>query len=44
MYLNAAIEQLKTQGHQVREEDMARLSPFISKHLGVHGTYNFLLA
>jgi hypothetical protein len=27
----------------VREEDAARLSPFVSKHLGVHGTYNFLL-
>jgi hypothetical protein len=22
---------------------MARLSPFVSRHLGVHGAYNFLL-
>jgi hypothetical protein len=43
VYLNAAIQQLTAQGYQVREEDMARLSPFISKHLGVHGTYNFAL-
>jgi hypothetical protein len=27
----------------VREEDMARLSPFVSSHLGVHGTYSFVL-
>ena len=25
------------------EEDMARLSPFVSRHLGVHGTYSFVL-
>ena len=35
--------QLKAQGYPVREEDMARLSPFVSKHLGVHGTYSFVL-
>jgi len=22
---------------------MARLSPFVSRHLGVHGTYSFIL-
>jgi hypothetical protein len=27
----------------VLEEDMARLSPFVSQHLGVHGTYSFVL-
>jgi TnpA family transposase len=43
MYLNAAIEQLKAQGYPVRAEDAARLSPFVRKHLGVHGTYSFLL-
>jgi hypothetical protein len=42
-YLNAALEQLRAQGYPVREEDVARLSPFVSRHLGVHGTYNFLL-
>ena len=43
MYLNAAITQLKTQGYPEREEDAARLSPFVRKHLGVHGTYSFAL-
>ncbi len=42
-YLNAAVEQVENQGCAVREEDIARLSPFVSKHLGVHGTYSFLL-
>ena len=35
--------QLKAQGYPVRDEDMARLSPFVSRHLGVHGAYSFLL-
>ena len=34
VYLNAALEQLKAQGDPVREEDTARLSPFVRKHLG----------
>ena len=41
VYLNAALAQLKTQGYPVLEEDAARLSPFVRKHLGVHGTYSF---
>ena len=43
VYLDAAIRKLRAQGYQVREEDMARLSPFVSQHLGVHGTYSFVL-
>ena len=43
MYLNAALAQLKTQGYPVLEEYAARLSPFVRKHLGVHGTYSFAL-
>jgi TnpA family transposase len=43
VYLNAAIRQLQAQGYPVRPEDMARLSPFVSRHLGVHGAYSFLL-
>jgi hypothetical protein len=29
--------------YPLREEDAARLSPFVRKHLGVHGTYSFAL-
>jgi hypothetical protein len=43
VYLNAALKQLKAQSYPVREEDTARLSPFVRKHLGVHGTYSFAL-
>jgi len=43
VYLDAAIGQLRAQGYQVRPEDMARLSPFVSRHLGVLGAYSFLL-
>ncbi|MGH3190136.1 MAG: Tn3 family transposase, partial [Streptosporangiaceae bacterium] len=43
VYLNAALEQLRAQDYPVREEDSARLSPFVSQHLGVHGAYSFLL-
>ena len=43
VYLDAAIRQLRAQGCPVRREDMARLSPFVSQHLGVHGTYSFVL-
>jgi TnpA family transposase len=43
VYLDAAVRQLKAQRYPVREEDLARLSPFVSRHLGVHGTYSFAL-
>ncbi|MQA17193.1 MAG: Tn3 family transposase [Pseudonocardiaceae bacterium] len=43
VYLDAAVRQLKAQGYPVWGEDMARLSPFVSTHLGVHGTYSFVL-
>ncbi|MER7131959.1 Tn3 family transposase [Streptosporangium saharense] len=43
VYLDAAVQQLKAQGYPVREEDMARLSPFVNTQLGVHGAYTFLL-
>ena len=43
VYLNAGVRQLRAQGYPVRDEDMAHLSPFVSRHLGVHGTYSFVL-
>ncbi|HEX3960620.1 MAG TPA: Tn3 family transposase [Trebonia sp.] len=43
VYLDAAVRQLRAQGYAVLEEDMARLSPFVSQHLGVHGTCSFVL-
>jgi hypothetical protein len=43
VYLDAAVRQLQAQGYPVRPEDMTRLSPFVSRHLGVHGACSFLL-
>jgi len=43
VYMNAALEQLRAGGHRVDDEDVARLSPFIRRHLRVHGDYSFLL-
>lgn len=37
------MRQLKDQGYLVQEKDLARLSPFVSAHLGVLGAYSFLL-
>ncbi len=41
VYIDDALNQLRAQGYLVRDEDVARLSPFISKHLNVHGRYSF---
>ncbi|WP_067802194.1 Tn3 family transposase [Actinomadura formosensis] len=43
VYLDSAGRQLRAQGYPVRDEDMARLSPFVHSHLGVHGAYTFAL-
>ncbi len=40
-HLGAAVRQLTAQGCPVREEDMTRLSPFVGRHPGVHGAYDF---
>jgi TnpA family transposase len=38
-YLDAAVAQLRAQGHQVRDDDAARLSPLKATHLNVLGRY-----
>jgi TnpA family transposase len=42
-YMNAALDQLRRQGYPVRGEDVARLSPFVTRHLNVLGHYFFSL-
>lgn len=42
-YTDAALNQLRTQGYPIRDEDVARLSPFAHAHLNVTGTYSFVL-
>ncbi|MBW8482611.1 Tn3 family transposase [Actinomadura parmotrematis] len=40
-YIDAALDQLKAQGYPVQDADVARLSPFVRKHINVTGTYSF---
>jgi TnpA family transposase len=43
VYLNAALESLRARGYPVLDDDVARLSPFMRRHINVHGHYSFLL-
>lgn len=42
-YMDAAVHQLREDGFEVREEDVARLSPFVRHHINVLGRYSFRL-
>ena len=44
VYIDAALNQLRSQGYPVRDEDVARLSPFMRNHINVHGKYSFTAA
>ncbi|MCU0834695.1 MAG: Tn3 family transposase [Chromatiaceae bacterium] len=44
LYIEAALEQLRAEGLEVRPEDVARLSPLPTLHINVLGRYSFLLA
>lgn len=44
IYMDAAINQLREQGEEIDEADLARLSPLISKHINMLGHYLFALA
>ena len=43
IYMDAAIEQLVSEGYEVRPEDVARLSPLGSRHVNMLGRYAFTL-
>nr|WP_225080646.1 MULTISPECIES: transposase [unclassified Streptomyces] len=42
-YMDAAVNQLTADGFDVRDEDVARLSPFTRHHLNMLGRYSFHL-
>ncbi|CAG6393616.1 hypothetical protein SCOCK_210056 [Actinacidiphila cocklensis] len=42
-YLDAAVTQLRADGFEVRDEDVARLSPFVRHHVNMLGRYSFQL-
>lgn len=42
IYIHAALTQLRQEGYRVRDEDIARLSPFIhERHINLLGRYSF---
>lgn len=41
IYMEAALEQLRQEGYQVKDEDMARLSPLLHAHINMLGRYSF---
>ena len=43
IYMDAALEQLRSEGFDARDEDIARLSPLGSEHINVLGRYAFTL-
>lgn len=42
--MEAALEQLRAEGFEVRSEDVARLSPLQISHINMLGRYAFLLS
>ena len=44
LYMEAALNQLRTEGFEVKAEDVARLSPLIYKHINFQGRYSFALS
>ncbi len=42
--MEAAVDQLRAEGREVRAEDVARLSPLAYKHINFQGRYSFALS
>ena len=43
LYIDAALNRLRAEGHEVRDEDVARLSPLGYEHVNMPGRYAFTL-
>ena len=43
-YIEAALNQLRAEGMEVKPEDVARLSPLLHKHINFQGRYSFALS
>jgi TnpA family transposase len=41
IYIDAAIKQLRKEGHPINEDDVSRLSPLIHEHINMLGRYSF---
>jgi hypothetical protein len=40
-YIDATVAQLRAEGHEIRDEDIARLSPLKHRNLNLLGRYSF---
>jgi len=43
IYIDAAVNQLRAEGHVILDEDVARLSPLGSRHINMLGRYDFTI-
>lgn len=43
VYLDRTVDALRAAGYPVLDEDVARLSAYLRKHINVHGHYSFQL-
>ena len=44
IYIDAALAQLRQEGYPVRDQDVARLSPFVhERHINLLGRYSFIV-
>ena len=43
LYIDAALQQLRTEGYPIKVEDLARLSPLVFDHINLLGRYSFSL-
>ena len=43
IYMDAALQQLRSEGFEVRDDDVARLSPLGHEHINMLGRYAFSL-
>ncbi|MFP3570057.1 Tn3 family transposase, partial [Paraburkholderia sp. SIMBA_030] len=41
IYIEAALNQLRTEGYAVKDADVARLSPLLHEHINMLGRYSF---
>jgi TnpA family transposase len=44
LYMEAALQQLREEGAEVRDEDVARLSPLVHHHINFQGRYSLALS
>lgn len=44
LYMEATLQQLRSEGAEVSSADISRLSPLVHQHINFHGRYSFALA